>query len=135
MVVGGYHALPESFTAISRKADSAKELRSRTPAKLYVYDTLLEGLRHHHYLLSQWQYDGEHGRRAASGDRHGFHQGHSGQDGGRRVPSSDVSAPGAASRSRVCTPRPQGGAAAPSQPRVPTTSAVDPRAKENPDAR
>jgi hypothetical protein len=37
MVVGGYHALPESFTAIIRKANSAKELRSRTPAKLIVY--------------------------------------------------------------------------------------------------
>jgi hypothetical protein len=30
--------------AIIRKANSAKELRSRTPAKLYVYDTLLERL-------------------------------------------------------------------------------------------
>ena len=97
--------------------------------------TILEGLRHHHYLLCQWQYEGEHGRRAASGDRHGFHEGHGGQDGGRRAPSSDVSAPGVASRSRVCTPHPQGGAAAPSRPRVPTTSAVDPRAKENHDAR
>jgi len=44
MVVGGYHALPESFTAIIRKANSAKELRSRTSAKLYVYETLLERL-------------------------------------------------------------------------------------------
>ena len=44
MVVGGYHALPESFTATICKANSAKEVRSRTPAKLYVYGTLLERL-------------------------------------------------------------------------------------------
>jgi hypothetical protein len=44
MVVGGYHALPESLMAIIRKANSANVLRSRTPAKLYVYDTLLERL-------------------------------------------------------------------------------------------
>jgi hypothetical protein len=34
MVVGSYHALPESLMAIIRKANSAKELRSKTPAKL-----------------------------------------------------------------------------------------------------
>jgi hypothetical protein len=44
IVVGGYHALPESFTAIIRKANSAKELRSRTPAKLYSCKTILEWL-------------------------------------------------------------------------------------------
>jgi hypothetical protein len=44
MVVVGYHALPESLMALIRKANSVKELRSRTPAKLYVYDTLLEWL-------------------------------------------------------------------------------------------
>jgi hypothetical protein len=42
MVVGSYHALPESLMAIIRKANSAKELRSKTPAKLYVYETLLK---------------------------------------------------------------------------------------------
>jgi hypothetical protein len=44
-----------------------------------------------------------------------------------------VSAPGAPSWSRVCTPRMQGGLAAPSRPSVPTTSAVDPLSKEDDD--
>jgi hypothetical protein len=44
MVVSGYRAPPGSLMAIIRKANSAKELRFRTPAKLYVYDTLLERL-------------------------------------------------------------------------------------------
>jgi hypothetical protein len=44
VVVDGYRMLTESLTANTRKANSAKELRSRTPAKLYVYDTLLEWL-------------------------------------------------------------------------------------------
>ena len=41
ILVGGYHALPESLMAIIRKANSAKELRSKTPAKLYIDETLL----------------------------------------------------------------------------------------------
>jgi hypothetical protein len=49
MVVGGYHALPESLMAIIRKANSAKELRFRTPAKLYVYDTLLGRQKHNYH--------------------------------------------------------------------------------------
>jgi hypothetical protein len=40
MEVSGYRALPESLTDITRIAKSAKLLRSRTPAKLYLYDTL-----------------------------------------------------------------------------------------------
>ena len=44
VVVGGYRALPESLTVISRAAKVAKALRFRTPAKLYVYDTLLQRL-------------------------------------------------------------------------------------------
>jgi hypothetical protein len=41
---GGYRALLESLTVITRRANSAKELRSRTPARLYVYETILERL-------------------------------------------------------------------------------------------
>jgi hypothetical protein len=41
-VVGGYRALPESLIAITLMANPMKVLRSRTPARLYVYDTLLE---------------------------------------------------------------------------------------------
>jgi hypothetical protein len=44
VVMGGYRALPECLTTITRRANSAKVLRSRTPAKLYVYDTLLQRL-------------------------------------------------------------------------------------------
>jgi hypothetical protein len=44
VVVGGYRALPEPLAAITRIAKSAKLLRFRTPAGLYLYDTLLEGL-------------------------------------------------------------------------------------------
>jgi hypothetical protein len=41
MVGGGYRALLESLTVIAGRANSAKELRSGTLARLYVYDTLL----------------------------------------------------------------------------------------------
>jgi hypothetical protein len=44
VVVDGYRMLTASLTAMTRRDNSAKELRSRTPAKLYVYDTLLERL-------------------------------------------------------------------------------------------
>jgi hypothetical protein len=128
-------ALLASLAFITLPAKIIKLFRFRTPARSYVCDTLLGGLRHHHHRPGQWQWDGERRSRAAPGDRHGFRQGHGGQDGGRRAPSGDVSAPGTASRSRVCTPRPQGGGAAPSRPRVPTTSAVDLRSKENHEAR
>jgi hypothetical protein len=42
VVVDGYRPLTEFCTAITRRANSAKVLKSRTPAKLYVYETLLE---------------------------------------------------------------------------------------------
>jgi hypothetical protein len=44
VVVDGYRRTPEFCTAITRRANSAKVLRSRTPAKLYIDETLLEGL-------------------------------------------------------------------------------------------
>jgi hypothetical protein len=44
IIVGRSRALPASLTTITRRANSAKVWRSRTPAKLYVYDTLLERL-------------------------------------------------------------------------------------------
>ena len=44
VVVGRYRALRKSFTAIIRRANSAKVLIFRTPAKLYIYETLLERL-------------------------------------------------------------------------------------------
>jgi hypothetical protein len=43
-VMGGYRPQPECFTAITRRANSAKVLGFRTPAKLYVYETILERL-------------------------------------------------------------------------------------------
>jgi hypothetical protein len=43
-VVGGYRALLESLTAITLKANPMNVLRSMTPARLYVYDTILEWL-------------------------------------------------------------------------------------------
>jgi hypothetical protein len=42
--VGGYRPLRLSLKAIILKANSVKVLRSRTPARLYVYDTLLQRL-------------------------------------------------------------------------------------------
>jgi hypothetical protein len=42
--VAGYRAVPESLTAITRRAKSATALRSRTCGRLYVYDPLLERL-------------------------------------------------------------------------------------------
>jgi hypothetical protein len=39
-----YWALPYSLEIISRAAKASKEWRSRTSAKLYIYDTLLERL-------------------------------------------------------------------------------------------
>src|SRR5262249_10695468 len=41
---GGYRALPESLTAITLMANPMKVLRSRTPARLNVYEAVLEGL-------------------------------------------------------------------------------------------
>jgi hypothetical protein len=43
-VAGGYRARPESLTVITRRATSAKRLTSRTPARLYGYETLLQRL-------------------------------------------------------------------------------------------
>jgi hypothetical protein len=43
-VVGGYRALPPRLTATTRRANSAKIWRSRTPARLYLYDTILQRL-------------------------------------------------------------------------------------------
>jgi hypothetical protein len=44
-VMGGYRPQPECFTAITRRANSAKVLGFRTPAKLYVYETILRWRR------------------------------------------------------------------------------------------
>jgi hypothetical protein len=41
---GGYRARPESLMVITRRAKSAKRRTSRTPARLSVYDTLLQRL-------------------------------------------------------------------------------------------
>jgi hypothetical protein len=43
-VVGGYRDWPTCLTAIIRMANSVKVWRPTTPAKLYVYDKLLERL-------------------------------------------------------------------------------------------
>jgi hypothetical protein len=40
----GYCALPESLTAITLMANPTNVLRSRTPVRLYVYDTILKWL-------------------------------------------------------------------------------------------
>jgi hypothetical protein len=40
-VAGGYRARAASLTAITRRATSAKRLTSTTPARLYLYETLL----------------------------------------------------------------------------------------------
>jgi hypothetical protein len=42
VVVGGYCRLPKPTEVVRRAAKVAKTLKSSTPAKLYVYDTLLE---------------------------------------------------------------------------------------------
>jgi hypothetical protein len=44
VVVGGYRPPPETLTAITHRANSAKVLIFRMPAKLYIYETLLERL-------------------------------------------------------------------------------------------
>jgi hypothetical protein len=44
VVIGGYRTLPECLMTITRRANSAKVLRSRTPAKLYSCETILEWL-------------------------------------------------------------------------------------------
>lgn len=43
-VMGGYGPLLEPPEVVSRAAKVAKTLKSRTPAKLYVYETLLPRL-------------------------------------------------------------------------------------------
>jgi hypothetical protein len=44
VVMGSYRPLPEPPTFVSRAAEVAKTLKLRTPAKLYIYETLLERL-------------------------------------------------------------------------------------------
>jgi hypothetical protein len=44
VVIGGYRTLPECLMTITRRANSAKVLRSRTPAKLYSCETILQRL-------------------------------------------------------------------------------------------
>jgi hypothetical protein len=43
-VMGGYCVLPNRLIAITRRANSAKIWRSRTPARLYLCDPILERL-------------------------------------------------------------------------------------------
>jgi hypothetical protein len=43
-VLGGYRHLPKPTEVLSRAAKAAKALRSITPARLYLYDTILERL-------------------------------------------------------------------------------------------
>jgi hypothetical protein len=43
-VLGGYCLLLEPPEVVSRAAKVAKRLKSRTPAKLYIYETLLQRL-------------------------------------------------------------------------------------------
>src|SRR5262245_60782978 len=45
--MGGYGPLLEPHEVVSRAAKVAKPLKSSTPAKLYVYETLLQGLAQH----------------------------------------------------------------------------------------
>jgi hypothetical protein len=47
VVMGSYRPLPEPTEVMSRAAKATKELRFRTPARLYVYDTILERLAQH----------------------------------------------------------------------------------------
>src|SRR4029450_9582734 len=44
VVMGSYRPLPEPPKFVSRAAKVAKTLKLRTPAKLYIYETLLERL-------------------------------------------------------------------------------------------
>jgi hypothetical protein len=46
-VIGGYGPQLEPSEAVSRVANAAKTWRSRTPARLYLYKTLLERLTQH----------------------------------------------------------------------------------------
>jgi hypothetical protein len=41
VVMGSYRPLPEPPMFVSRAAKVAKTLKLRTPAKLYIYETLL----------------------------------------------------------------------------------------------
>jgi hypothetical protein len=76
-LVGGYRALPESLTAITLLANSMNVLRSRTPARLYVYDTVLErlaqDLEHMTATLGPFiqEEDAVVGQRHVAGHRHG----------------------------------------------------------------
>jgi hypothetical protein len=45
--MGSYHARPEPPVGVSRAAKAAKTLTSRTHAKLYIYETLLQRLPPH----------------------------------------------------------------------------------------
>ena len=47
VLVGNYRPLPEPTEVMSRAAKVANTLKLRTPAKLYIYETLLERLPQH----------------------------------------------------------------------------------------
>jgi hypothetical protein len=47
VVMGSYRPLPEPTEVMSRAAKATKEHRFRTPARLSVYDTILERLAQH----------------------------------------------------------------------------------------
>jgi hypothetical protein len=55
VVVGGYRAVPASFTPLTRRAKSATALRFRTCGRLYSENTILARLAYHHHLPSQWR--------------------------------------------------------------------------------
>ena len=58
-VEDSYHSLPASVTAITRRADSVKMLRSRTRPRLHSGEIILEGLlqdlqdRDHHQAAAR----------------------------------------------------------------------------------
>jgi hypothetical protein len=58
VVIGGYRTLPECLMTITRRANSAKVMRSRTPAKLYVYEAILRRLTQHFQDVAAelWQF-------------------------------------------------------------------------------
>lgn len=70
-VVGGYGTRAEPPKLSSRAAKVARKLRSRTPAQLYVYDTLLGWPQQNHFLPCQGRWNSENSGSAAAITRAG----------------------------------------------------------------
>lgn len=67
VLMDGYWTRPDPLKLRSRTAKVARRLRSRTPTKLYVYDTLLGWCSHYYHYPCLWRQNRDRGGRRVEG--------------------------------------------------------------------